>query len=452
MRIVCIGLSFRSAPVEVRERIAFTGERLALALSSLRALPGVGQVVILTTCNRTEIYTASTHHAGPAVRAWLFDHAGLSADSLWPHVYELVGHEAADHLCRVAAGLDSQLLGEAEILGQVKAALGAAKGAEVVGSTLERLFLAAVAAGRRARHETRISRGAFSAGRCAVETAKRVLGPLGGRTFLILGAGKIAESAARHLRQHGADTILVANRTHSRAQEMADEIGGRALRYDQLTQGLVEADIVISSTAAPHYVLLAEHVAEAMSRRDGRELFLLDTAVPRDIDPEVASLPGVHLYDIDDLTCELNEAVAGRAAEVVAAEAIVSEEAEDYWQWLVAREAVTMLNSLHDRFTQAQDDQLGKFARKLARLSPEDRKLVADLAGSLTKRLLHETRLSFKQELALGNGQAATLRAAGESLAPKVESDPAPYRIPSRLLSDLTLVEARAAIQSERQG
>lgn len=399
MHITCLGMSFRSAPVEVRDRVAFPGELLPQALESLRFLPEVEQAAILSTCNRTEIYLFSSLPADARLRAWLLEYRGISAEDVWPYLYQLTEREATLHLCRVAAGLDSQLLGEVEILGQVKAAVAAAKQAEMLGAELERMFTAAITSGKRARSETRISRGAFSAGRCAVETATRVLGSLGGRSFLILGAGKVAESTARHLRNKGADTVLVANRTHTKAQEMAEQIGGKALRYDQLTQGLVQADIVISSTSAPHFVLLPEHVAEAMRQRGDRDLFLLDLAVPRDIDPEVAHLPRVHLYDIDDLGGDLGDAAACRAAEAQAAEVIAEEEADIFWQWLRARAAAPGLESLRARFEQAQAAHVTRLARKLERLSPEARACIEDLARGLTKRLLHEATMHLKQEL-----------------------------------------------------
>ncbi len=405
MHILCTGVSFRSAPVEFREYLAFPEDRLRPALSALRSLPGVAQAAILSTCNRTEIYTIATRDVRSAVRAWLLEQAGEAAEMLRSHLYEPAGPEAAAHLCRVAAGLDSQMIGESEILSQVKAALKAAKAAGTVGPELERIFTAAVGAGKRVRDETRISRGAFSVGRCAVETAQQKLGSLQGRTFLLIGAGKVAETTARHLCAKGADTILVANRTYSKAQELAGQLHGRALRYDQLTQGLQEADIVISSTAAPHFVLLPDQVEEAMRRREGRELLLIDIAVPRDIDPQVASIPGVHVFDIDDLCCDLEEATANRAGEVEAAEEIAEAATSDLWQWLVAREVRPLLEALRSRLMEAHQAQVTEFLPKLERLSPEDRALVDDLVATLARRFLHEATISLKEELAAGNGR-----------------------------------------------
>jgi glutamyl-tRNA reductase len=407
VHILCTGLNHHSAPVEVRERVSFAGDCLAAALAEVCDLPGVQQAVLLSTCNRTEIYTASDGEAGPFVRAWLTVQSGLDVGVLWPHIYETTGRDAAVHLCRVAVGVDSQVVGESEILGQVKAAVKAAKDAETLGLELEKMFGAAVQAGKRARTETGIGRGAFSIGRCAVDKARGVFGSLEGRAIFILGAGKIAETTARHLRTQGADTILVANRTHSRAQELAQQLGGRALRYDQLAEALVEADIVISSTAAPHFVLLPEQVAEAMESRNGRRVFLIDIAVPRDIDPRVADIEGVHLYDIDDLGGGVQAAAANREAEVEAAEKIAKEAADEFWQWLATREAVPLLAALREHFEQARQDQISKFASKIDRLSPADRKVVEELTRSLVKRLLHAPTLKLKRELIRGNGSAA---------------------------------------------
>jgi glutamyl-tRNA reductase len=226
--------------------------------------------------------------------------------------------------------------------------------------------------------------------------------------MLILGAGKMAESSARSLQAQGAAAILVANRTHSRAQELARELGGRALRYDQLAEGLLQADIVISSTSAPHFVLLQEHVTEAMRGRDGRPLFLIDIAVPRDIDPQVAHIPGVHLYDIDDLGAGVEAAAAGRAAEVEAAARVADEVAEEFWSWLAVREAGPMLAALRDHFEQARQEQLRRVAPKMGRLSAADRKWVEQLTHSLVKRLLHGPTVKLKEELMRGNDSAAS--------------------------------------------
>ncbi len=408
MHIECTGLNHHSAPVEVRERLSFTGERLARALAEICALPGVEQAALLMTCNRAEVYIYSCASVGIFVRAWLTARSGLEAEVVAPHIYHLSGRDAVAHLCRVAAGTDSQMVGESEILGQVKAAARAAREAGSVGAELGKMFAAAARAGKRARTETAISRGAFSVGRCAVEMAKNVFGSLRGRAILILGAGKMAETAARYLQAQGAAAILVVNRTHRRAQELARELGGRALRYDQLAQGLLQADIAISSTSAPHFVLLQEHVTEAMRRREGRPLLLIDIAVPRDIDPQVAHIPGVHLYDIDDLGAEVKAAAAGRAAEVEAARRIADEVAEEFWAWLAAREAVPLLAALREHFEQARQDHLRRFAPKMGRLSPADRKWVEQLTHSLVKRLLHGPTVKLKEELMRGNGSAGS--------------------------------------------
>jgi len=407
VHILCTGLNHHSAPVEVRERLSLAGQRLTEALAEVCALPGVDQAALLSTCNRTEVYTAASGDASAFVRAWLTARSGLDVGVLWPHIYETSGRDAAVHLCCVAAGIDSQVVGESEILGQVKVAASAAREAGALGPELEKMFAAAIKAGKRARSETLIGRGAFSVGRCAVEMAKKIFGGLEGRAILILGAGKMAESTARHLRAQGAAAILVANRTHSRAQELARELSGRALRYDQLAQGLLEADIVIASTSAPHFVLLPEHVAEAIRHRGGRELFLIDIAVPRDIDPQVAHLPGVHLYDIDDLDGDVEAAAAGRVAELEAVARIANEAADEFWQWLAAREAVPLLAALREHFENARKEQLEKCGPKMERLSAADRKWVEQMTRSLVKRLLHEPTVKLKRELVGGKGKSA---------------------------------------------
>ena len=409
MHILCTGLDHHTAPVELRERVSLTNQALVAALAGVRALPGVEQAALLQTCNRTEVWTASRSDVKACIREWLVALSGVRADALSCHLYQKVGLEAATHLCRVAAGVESQVLGESEILGQVRAAADAARDAETLGTELDRLFSTAVKAGKRARSETRISCGAFSIGRCAVETARGVFGGLQGRSVLILGAGKIAESTVRHLHSQGADTVLVANRTFGAAQELVGRLGGRALRYDQIAEGLAEADIVISSTSAPHFVLLPEHVAAAMSRRAGRDLLLLDIAVPRDIDPRVGRIPRVHLCDIDDLTGGLEAAVADRAADLESAEIIAREVAQEFCEWLAAREAVPLLAAMRDHFEQVRREQLGRFASRLDALPPRDREWIEELTRGLVSRLLHEPTANLKQELAAGNGLVAEL-------------------------------------------
>lgn len=418
MHIRCTGLSHHTAPVGVREWVAFAGERLPRALNELLALSGVSQVVVLSTCNRTEIYTVSATDISRLVPAWLGSQSQAKEADLSPHLYELTGREAATHICCVAAGIDSQLLGESEVLGQVKAAMKAASEAGALGPELGRLFSVAVKAGKRVRSATAIGRGAFSMGRCAVEKARAALGSLSGRAVLLLGAGKIAESTAKHLREQGAETVLVANRTYSRAEEVARQLGGRALRYDQIAQALLEADVVISSTSAPHFVLLSEQIAEAMSCRGDRELFLIDIAVPRDIDPQAADIPGVHLYDIDDLGSGLEQAAACRATVLEQARAIAEEGADEFCEWLAAREAIPILGALRARFEDVRQEQLSKFAGRLKRLAPGDRQLVDALTVSLTKRLLHEPMVNLKRELAIGNGKAAETLVSMYALAP----------------------------------
>jgi len=423
LHVHCVGLDYRSAPVEVRESVALSGERLRNALASICAFAGVNQAVILSTCNRTEIYTASPRDVGGLVRQWLITQSHMGAHALDPCVYQFAGLDVVSHLCRVAAGVESQVVGESEILGQIKVAVNAARSAGTLWPELERMFLAAVRCGKRAHSETAIGRGAFSIGRCAVETAKSVFGSLQGRTILILGAGKIAETTARHLHSQGADTILVANRTFSRAQELARELDGRALRYDQLPEGLVAADIVITSTSAPHFVLLPEHIEEAMARRNGRDIFLIDIAVPRDIDPRAADIPGAHVCDIDDLDCGVRSAEEGRADEAAAARKIASDCAQEFCEWLAAREAVPMLASLRNHFEVVRQEQISRFAAKIERLSSSDRELVEAITKSLVKRLLHEPTVNLKHELAIRNGMVVGLlqrlygleRPAGES-------------------------------------
>lgn len=418
MRISCVGIDHRRTPVELRESVAFSGASVEEALSDLQESAMSAQVAILATCNRTEIYAAAPTDLRSHVKHWLVERSNGHGDNVGQYCYELTGEAAASHLCQVAAGIESQVVGESEILGQVKGAIRSARRAATLGPELERLFLAAVRAGKRARSETGIGQGAFSIGHCAVETAMSVLGSLNTRVVLILGAGKMAETAASHLHSRGVSTVLVANRTFSRAQELARQLGGRALRYDQLAEGLRDADIVITSTSAPHYVLLPEHVEEAMGCRDGRELFLIDIAVPRDVDPRVAQIPGVHLCDIDDLNCGVESAEKSRESEMSAVKQIAREEASGFCGWLAARRGVPLLAALRDHFGQVREEALARFAPRVNRLSREDRELLNRVTESIVKRLLHNLTVNVKRELALGNRDAADLLARVYGLDP----------------------------------
>jgi glutamyl-tRNA reductase len=324
MKIFVAGLSYKTTPVEVRERLAVSRSRLQCCGCRLKLRGGLDEVVLLSTCNRVEIYGVSPWIHG-RVRSLFQELTGGDFD-FTPHLYVKEGAAAAEHLFAVASGLDSLVIGETEITGQVKSAYQAAKDAGLVGKKLNRLFQTALSVVKAIRTNTGIGRGATSVGSVAVELAEKIFDrDLGAKTVMILGAGKMGEACVKHLAKRGAKTVLVANRSVERAERLAAEFGGRAVRLEDSAAAMTEADILVSSTGSPDIVLKREDVAKILPARRNRPLVLVDIAVPRDIDPAVAELPNVFLYDIDDLQAVVRENTKNREQELALCRQIISE-------------------------------------------------------------------------------------------------------------------------------
>jgi glutamyl-tRNA reductase len=398
MAILLVGLNHHSAPVALRERLFFSRAVVGPFLAHLRMAPGLEEAVVLSTCNRTEVYAAGDGIG--AVLEALAAHAGLTLDTLLPHVYLHEDRAAVRHLFRVACGLDSLVIGETQILGQVREALAEADAHGAAGRVLQGLLQQAIAVGKRARAETGISTGAFSVGRAAVEQVRRLFPDLRQSPILLLGAGKMSELTARHLAAGGVQTLLVANRTHDHALALAHALGGTAIHYDELFTALTEVDILISSTSAPHFVLLAEEVARAMARRGGRPLCLIDIAVPRDIEPAAGDLPGVHLYNIDDLEAATAEDRTRRAAEIPAVEAIIDDAVGEWGRRQAGLEAAPVIAALHDAFEQVRLAELERQAALLDTLTPAQQEGVHALTRALVHKLLHTPTVRLKDALA----------------------------------------------------
>lgn len=334
-----VGLNHQTAPVEIREQAAVRGDSLDALMRQLAAC--AQEIMVLATCNRTEIYLAGL--SGDPVtafeRAW---GTGLAA-----HLYEYRGDAAVQHLYRVASGLDSLVLGETQIQGQVKRAWQDAAGRGLSGTLLNKIAQGALAAGKRVRSETGMSDKVVSVSSAAVELAQTALGDLRGRTALILGAGETAELTLTHLRAAGVEDVIVVNRTEARAQQLAAKLGGRACAHAYLTEVLPEADVVIASSAAPHYVLDAAGVRKAIAGRPEREMFLIDISVPRILNPDIASVTGAHLLNLDDLSAVVSRNLASRRAALPQAEAIVREAAADLSRWHLTRQAQQHLRQPH---------------------------------------------------------------------------------------------------------
>ena len=369
MHLVLVGLNHHTAPIEVRERLAFPEAGLRSAAATLRRQSGVHEAAILSTCNRCELYASVSSPAdGAALSRFLSQYHSVPLGEFEAFLYRHTDAEAAAHLMRVAAGLDSLVLGEPQILKQVRDAFAAATEAQAIGPILNGLFRAAIATGKRARTETDIGRGGFSVGHAAVDLARSIFGSLRDAAILILGAGKMSELTARHLVAGGAGVVLVANRTHDKAQALASKLGGSAIRYDEFPDRLVHADIVISSTAAPHHVVTRDLLLPVLRRRRGRPLFLIDIAVPRDIAPDVADLPNVFLYDLDDLEAVVADMARERAAEVARVEGIVAEEVARYMAWVRSLESAPLLEQLHRKHEQIRQAELARLRNQLGDL------------------------------------------------------------------------------------
>lgn len=404
-----VGLSYRSAPVELREKVAVGETELPAVLGA------IGHGVLLSTCNRTELYFAS----GPeiptgrsidtsAATRFFGGRARSSVASLAPYLYALHDFAAISHLYAVAASLDSLVLGEPQILGQVRRALLAAQEAGTAGPVLARAFHEALRVGRRARNETFIGRHAVSVSYAAVELARQVFGRLAGCRALVVGAGEMGALTARTLIDQGVGVVAVANRTLAHAEDLTTRIGGRAMGLDDLVPALVEADIVISSTDAPTFVIQRTAVAAALAERGGRPLFLIDIAVPRDVDPGVRALPGVHLFDMDDLhtLCETNREV--RREEVSRVEAIIDEESARFVDWWHTRQAVPTVVALRERAEEIRREELAEALAALRHLGDAERQTIEALSRAIVNKLLHTPTVRLKA----APGDEGTLAAA----------------------------------------
>jgi glutamyl-tRNA reductase len=333
--VVCGGLTFENTPVEQRERVAFSAARLPEALASLRETLGLDEVVILSTCNRVEYFgvTTAPERCASQWPEFLRSFHALDAD-FNVETFHQQGREGVEHLFQVATGLKSMVLGETEIFGQVKTAYETAVQAGSTGKWLNRLFQTSFAAAKDARTNTQITRGSVSVGSVAVELAEKIFGALHGRTVMVLGAGEISERTARFLHGRGVHSVLVANRTYDHALQLAGELQGRAVRWDEWESEVVGVDIVISSTSAPHYVVTKERLEPVLPLRKGRPLFLIDLAVPRDIEPEIHQLDGVFRYDIDDLHMITKQHLAERSLEVERSLLILKPHVDKFEAWL----------------------------------------------------------------------------------------------------------------------
>ena len=410
-QIVSIGTSHHVAPIEFRERLAFSEEQLIESLQHLRESDQVQEAVILSTCNRVEVYAVanSVRNADAAAKMlveFLARSRQIGVESLKKWCYLHHNLETIQHLFRVTASLDSMVVGESQILGQVKTAYDLSRASGGAGTVLNRLFTKAFSVGKRIRSETTITTGAVSISYAAVELAKKIFNTLEGKTVAIIGAGEMSELTAKHLVANGVANVLVANRTYERAVKIAEKFNGTPLAYDSDLNFLIDADIVISSTNAPDYLIKRQPLAAIMRKRRHRYMFLIDIAVPRDIDPDVSKIDYAFLYNIDDLEAVVVSNLKDRQQEAGQAEQIVTEEAKQFYNQLQTFQVNPTIKALHQQFRQIADTELQACLYK-STLSDQQEAAVTSMTQAIVKKLLHHPMQNLRCAVNDGNADHA---------------------------------------------
>jgi glutamyl-tRNA reductase len=400
MALTLVGISYRGAPLDVRERLAYRTTEVAGALDELRDAAAARETVLLSTCNRTELYVVADE-TDPVAAVWERWSRRLDGDAS-RYGYVRRDREAVTHLFRVASGLDSMILGEAQIHGQVRDAWESCRAHS--GPVLNRLFQTSLSVAGRVRNETSIARGAASVSSAAVQLARQIFGSLAGKRAMVLGAGEMAELALECLTDQGVRASIVANRTFERALELAARHNAVAMHYDECWSALADVDVLLCSTAAPRAVVFVEQVRPALAARGDRPLCILDIALPRDVDPRVGELDNVFLYNLDDLQAVVSSNIERRRAEVPSAEDLITSEAARYWDWVAGLAAVPVLTQMRSQMDTVRARELGEALRRLPNLSAADRAVVEELSRSLMNKFLHEPTVRLRAAAANGRG------------------------------------------------
>jgi glutamyl-tRNA reductase len=395
-RFVLIGVNHNTAPVEVRERFAIAETRLPEAMRVLASQPGIEEGIILSTCNRVELLARAKNGVPADLRAFIREYFQVEPCTIEKHLYEYREREAVRHLFRVTSSLDSMVVGEPQILGQVKQAYAIARAAGTVNSQLDALVTRAFAVAKRVRSETAIGTSAVSVASVAVDLAQKIFGSLNGRAIYLVGAGKMSELAARHLLAHGAAAIFVANRTYDKAVEMAARFEGEAIRFERLYDTCDRADIVITSTGAPHAIFRREHGENFLSRRKNRPMFFIDIAVPRDVDPEMNKLDGIFVYDIDDLQQVAASHVADRKREAQRAEEIIEGEVERFSVRVQSAAVVPTIVSLQEHLENIRQAEIDRVRGRLGPLTKEQEAALEALTHGIINKILHTPITTLK--------------------------------------------------------
>jgi len=399
MHIISVGLNYRTAPVEVRERFTFSEQELPGALKQLLQMKSIMECVIVATCNRTEIYAVVDRHdiCGHYVRSFMEQWFGLPRTQFTNHLYMHEDSKAIEHLFRVTSGLDSMVIGETQILGQVRDAFLLAQQQKTTGTLFNRLFKQALTMAKRAHTETTIGESAVSVSYAAVELGKQIFGQFNKKTVMIIGAGETGELTAKHLYANGAEQVLVVNRTYERALKLADKFNGVALSMEDAESKLKDVDIIISSTGAQSFIFTRAQVAEAMKQRKSKPLFMIDIAVPRDLDPTIAAVDNVFLYDIDDLEGIVESNMEQRRKEAVKIESVIGEEIEQYEQWYRTLGVVPLIRALQTKASTIHQETMESLSNKLPGLDEHELKVIRKLTKSIVNQLMQDPIMHIKE-------------------------------------------------------
>jgi glutamyl-tRNA reductase len=399
MHIIVVGLNYKTAPVEMREKFAFQEAEMPIALNQLRNMKSILECTIISTCNRTEIYVVADqlHTGRHFTKSFLAEWFQLSKEEVSPYLDIREDHHAIEHLFRVACGLDSMILGETQILGQVRDSFLLAQQEQATGTIFNHLFKQAVTLAKRAHSGTEIGQHAVSVSYAAVELGKNIFGDFDGKHVLILGAGKMSELTAKHLHANGAKKITVINRTEARAAELAARFLGQARPFEQLQDALVDADVLISSTGARDFVVSKEMMSKTLKKRKGRPLFMVDIAVPRDLDPALAELDDVYLYDIDDLQNIVEANLAERKREAEKIELMIELEIDEFKSWLNTLGVVPIITALRTKALAVQAETMESIERKLPNLSEREKKVLRKHTKSIVNQLLRDPVTRVKE-------------------------------------------------------
>lgn len=406
MYILIVGLNHRTAPVEIREKLTFTKTQMPKALEELHSKKDLTGCIILATCNRTEIYATvyDIEKGLNSVKDFISTCCNFNKNELGQYLYVKTLYDGVRHLFRVVSGLDSMVLGETQILGQIKEAYEEALKNKTTNNILNSFFQHAISVGKRVRTETQIDQNAVSISYVAVELAKQIFENLSERTVLVLGAGEMSRLTAKHLLANGVSTIMVSNRSFDRAAAMAEEFKGRAVKFDELFNYMVHADIVISATAARHHIITAQSMASVMEKRKNKTILLIDIAVPRDIEPSAGSIHGVKLYDIDAMKNVVDKNLEERKRKAQAAEEIIEEELDNFFKWLNSLFVVPTIVALQKKAERIKYKEFERARNRLDGFTQREEKVLGSMVNSIIKQLIHDPIMVLKDQAASGQG------------------------------------------------